>query len=81
MAVVVGRNGRPTPVAGEFHIADTDRAAVDDLIYRVEQTLESVDRQGRNIILAALAEMSAKYLGEAELFRPPARAVRKVGKR
>jgi hypothetical protein len=73
MAVVVGRNGRPTPVMGEFHIADTDRAAVDDLIERVERTLEGADSQGRNIILAALAEMSAKYLDAAETLRPPPR--------
>lgn len=81
MAVVIGRNGRPTPVAGEFHIADTDRAAVDDLITRVEQALEGMDRQGRNVILAALAEMSAKYLDEPDLLHQPSRAAQKVGKR
>lgn len=81
MAVVVGRDGRPTPVAGEFHIADTDRAAVNDLIERVERTLESADQRERNIILAALAEMSARYLDESDLFRGPLRAGRKAGKR
>jgi hypothetical protein len=81
MAVVVGRNGRPTPVAGEFDITDTDRAAVDDLIGRVEQALEDADSQRRNIILAALAEMSARYLGDAEALGPPARRAYAVGKR
>lgn len=78
MAVVVGRDGRPTPISGEFAITDNDRAAVDDLIDRVERTLEIADMRRRNIILAALAEMSARYLGENEVCSQPSRKVRKV---
>jgi hypothetical protein len=81
MAVVVGRHGRPTPVAGEFDITDTDRAAVDDLIARVEHTLEGADTRSRNIILAALAEMSARYLGGAEAEPPLPRRAFAGGKR
>jgi len=80
MAVVVGINGRPTPVAGEFAITDTDRGAVDDVIERVERALAGSDRQGRNIILAAFAEMSVRYLGELEtkgVASPRARLVQK----
>ncbi len=66
MAVVVGREGRPTPVSGEFAITDADRAAVNDLIGRVEYALAGTDTRRRNVILAALAEMSARYLGEGE---------------
>lgn len=64
MAVFVGREGKPTPVAGEFAITDSDRAAVDKLILEVQETLANSDQQRRNIILAALAEMSARYLDE-----------------
>jgi hypothetical protein len=63
MAVVVGLNGRSTPVSGDFSIADADRKMVDGLIARVEETLLNVDGGTRETILAALAEISAKYLG------------------
>lgn len=63
MAVVVGLNGRSTPVSGDFSIADADRKMVDDLIAKVEETLLNVDGGTRETILAALAEISAKYLG------------------
>lgn len=66
MAVVVGVNGRPTPVSGEFAVRDTDRKAIETLISQVEQVLLTVDSQSRNIILAALAEMSARYLDNKE---------------
>jgi len=78
MAVVVGREGRPTPVSGEFAIADTDRDAVEKLILKVQQTLANADQRKRNVILAALAEMSARYL-VAEL--PEQKAVRIVGRK
>jgi hypothetical protein len=70
MAVVVGREGKPTPVAGEFAITDSDRAAVDKLILEVQETLANSDQQKRNIILAALAEMSARYLDENQKAAP-----------
>jgi len=65
MAVVVGMDGKPTPFAGEFTVADRDKGAVQDVILRVQRVLDCSDTQGRNIILAALAEMSARYLSEA----------------
>lgn len=63
MAVVVGVDGRPTPVVAEFDIADSQRAAVDDVVERVELVLRAADPKQRNVILAALAEISARYLG------------------
>lgn len=62
MAVVIGMEGRPAPVAGEFNVTDSERIAVEDVIARVESALRLSDQTGRNIILAALAEISAKYL-------------------
>jgi len=62
MAVVVGMNGRPAALLEEFDIADSDRAAVDDLIERVTAALDEADTGKRGIILAALAELSARYM-------------------
>lgn len=62
MAVVIGMDGRPAPLLEEFDIADSDRAAVNDLIERVAVTLEQSDTSHRSIILAALAELSARYM-------------------
>src|SRR5690606_37334758 len=56
MAVVVGVNGRPTPISGEFDITDAERERVDALVSQMEDTLSSVKGQERNVILAALAE-------------------------
>lgn len=62
MAVVIGMDGRPAPLLEEFHIADTDRAAVNDLIERVVAALDEADIHHRRIILAALAELSTRYM-------------------
>ena len=66
MAVVVGINGRPTPIAGEFDIMDKDRAKIDQLVGEVEKTLEKDKAGKRNLVLAALAELSARYLEPAK---------------
>ena len=65
MAVVVGMDGRPTPVHDEFAVSDLERNQVEDLIKRVDKTLENSKEKRRNIILAALAELSARYLKQA----------------
>ena len=64
MAVVIGMDGRPGPLLGEFDIADSDRAAVNDLVKRVTAALEGTDTNRRNIVLAALAELSTRYMQE-----------------
>lgn len=64
MAVVLGLNGRPEPILQEFHLADTDRKEVDALIERISLTLEEADTSQQSIILAALAELSARYMVE-----------------
>lgn len=62
MAVVIGMDGSPTPYLEEFDVADTDRASVNDLIERVSAALEDSDDKRRAIILAALAEISARFI-------------------
>ena len=73
MAVVIGMNGRPVPLLEEFYIADSDRAAVNSLVERVAASLEDSDTSQRSIILAALAELSTRYMQKS----PPAQ---KTGK-
>ena len=65
MAVVVGMDGRPTPFHDEFDITDLERSHVDELIKQVDKALEHSRERRRNIILAALAELSARYLKQA----------------
>lgn len=65
MAVVIGMDGRPAPLLEEFDIADSDRAAVDDIIERVDAVLDEADASHRNIILAALAELIAHHIKES----------------
>lgn len=62
MAVVIGIDGRPAPLLEEFDIADSDRTAVEELIQRITSTLDKSDTTRSNIILAALAELSARYM-------------------
>lgn len=62
MAVMIGMDSRPTPIVEEFDVADTDRATVNDLIERVTITLENADISRRSVILAALAELTTRYM-------------------
>ena len=74
MAVIVGMDGRPAPLLEEFVIANSDRVAVNDLIERVAASLEDAETSRRNVILAALAELSTRYMQDAP-------SVQKHGKR
>ena len=62
MAVVIGMDGRPAPLLEEFDIADSDRTAVNELVERVAAALAEDDTSRRSIILAALAELSTRYM-------------------
>lgn len=62
MAVLVGMEGRPVPVMEEFHVVDSDKEAIKDLIDRVSIALDKANTKSHNIILAALAELSARYM-------------------
>lgn len=64
MAVVIGIDGRPAPIFEEFHVADADRDVIDALIERVGAALAKADMSRRSIILAALAELSARYMAK-----------------
>ena len=62
IAVVIGMDGPPTPILKEFDIADTDRPTVEELVDRIVDTLEETNDIDRSIILAALAELSMRYM-------------------
>ena len=72
MAVVVGMEGRPTPVHAEFEVTDMDRSEVKSLIERMDTALQKSGEVRRNIILAALAELSARYLDSPGAAQPAA---------
>lgn len=66
MAIVIGINGRRDPLLAEFDIADADRAAVNELVVRVSATLKSSNAGRRSVILAALAELSVRYMRDPD---------------
>ncbi len=66
MAVVIGLDGRPTPMLGEFAIGDADREAVNDLVDHLTEALKGADTDQQNIILAALAELSVRYMQDLD---------------
>ena len=76
MAIVIGTNGRPTPLLEEFDLADSERDAVNALVERVEAMLDGSDTSRRSIILAALVELSARYMRDSHA--PKANGKRKV---
>jgi len=62
MAVTVGMNGQRATIQDVFDVTDLDRLEVEKVIERMESALEECGKQKRNIILAALAELSARFL-------------------
>ena len=62
MAVTVGMNGSRATVQDVFDVTDMERREVEQLIKRMEEALEESGEQRRHIVLAALAELSARHL-------------------
>jgi hypothetical protein len=46
----------------EFAVAESDRIAIDGLVTRVSAALNESDTKRRSLILAALAELSVRYI-------------------
>ena len=63
MAVTVGISGHPTTVHDEFEVTSMERPDVQHLASKIGRALQSAGEERRNVILAALAEVSALYLG------------------
>ena len=64
IAVVVGIGDRPAPYHDDVEIGDLERTEVDTLVAQLEKALGDRGQGGRNVIVAALAELSARYLAE-----------------
>ncbi len=62
LSVVVGLNGRPKPVHREFSVTDIERPRVDALKDRLSAAVSNDCSVESNVILAALAELSAHYM-------------------
>ena len=62
IAVVVGLDGRPAPVYDEFYVSDRERTSVESVVERVMDAIHDTGESRRTIVLAALAEVSARHL-------------------
>ena len=62
MAIVLGIDGRPLPIHHEFDVADQDRDDVRRLMDDIDRILMVSGEARRNVILAALAELSARFM-------------------
>ena len=65
MALVVGKNGGSEPLRGYFDVADHDMEVVAGLVTKMRGVLATSGEQSRDVILAALTELSAEYLNPA----------------
>lgn len=70
MAVTVGMRGHPSTVQNEFDVTSLERPDVEILVSRIEEALQDTGEDRRNVVLAALAELSARYLDSRELEGP-----------
>ena len=62
VAVVVGLSGKPVPYMEEFDISDHETQRVKDITDLVNELLTKKAEPNSQIILAALAEISAEYI-------------------
>ncbi len=62
MSVTVGMNGSRATMQDVFDVTDTERQEVELLIKRMEKTLEESGEPKRQVVLAALAQLSARHL-------------------
>ena len=64
MAVVVGLDGEP--IHDDFEVTEREQSQVNSIIKRVRQTLSESGEAEQNVILAALARITAEYLESRE---------------
>ena len=62
LAVVVGMGGRPTPLYHEFAVTERERTAAEAVSTQLGATVAASGEARPNVILAALAAVSARYL-------------------
>jgi len=62
VAVVVGLDGRPEPFIEEFYVSEQETSEVKELAAKMQKLLGTHSASNSNVILAALAEISADYI-------------------
>uniref|UniRef100_UPI003567D698 ATP-binding protein n=1 Tax=Marinobacter sp. TaxID=50741 RepID=UPI003567D698 len=62
VAVVVGLNGSPRPLSKEFDISAQEKKSVGELMVKIQGVIDGEEMSER-LVLAAMAEISAKYMG------------------
>ena len=67
MAVMVGQDGAPVPVIAEFAVNKQDREQVDAMVKVLKLALDECSEGKSSLVLAALAEVSLKYMGETDV--------------
>ena len=67
MAVVVGLAGRPVPLQGEFDVSSRELHSVRALVETLESALLRSGEERQNIVLAALAKVSTRFLENSEI--------------
>lgn len=73
-AVMMGHDGAPLPLFGEFEVSDSDRKDVSALATAVDAALAHSDQKRREVIMAALAEVMSRYLDETNQLKSRKRA-------
>jgi hypothetical protein len=63
MSVIVPRDGLPRALHSEFVVNAHDSADIDELISRIDVALKQSSKVRQEVILAALAQLSARYMG------------------
>lgn len=74
MGVVVGKENMPHSLFREIQIADVDWNDVEALAKNLDRALSEADQQSREIVLAALIEVTSKYLNANDELRVGERA-------
>ena len=62
VAVMFGTRESLSPITEEFYVRDTDQESIENIIMEIEGLLRGLDEHRREIVLAALAELSTKYI-------------------
>lgn len=62
IAVVVGLNGKVRPLHREIDISELDRPEVESLVARIERSLADYGEPSDDVVLAAMAELSARRI-------------------
>lgn len=66
LAVVVGRDSAPHPLFSEFQVSDADQQDIKALVDAVDASLSTADQERREIILAALVEVTSRYIADEQ---------------